>query len=142
MSVELTEMTEPYKLDDLPVGHEVLDAMRDRWVKQEDGTWDFPEDGLMAPLTSRELLHVWGPVKVDLSYLDETPEPSAVERIRAAGAEVARLFSLSAEEAGEALAKFAEEFDPYPAKQELQDRLNSWLKGRNPGEPINWRGLA
>ena len=31
--------------------------------------------------------------------------------------------------------------DGYPAQEELKDRLNSQLKGRNPGAPINWRGL-
>ena len=31
--------------------------------------------------------------------------------------------------------------DGYTAQDELKDRLNSQLQGRDPGAPINWRGL-
>ena len=27
-------------------------------------------------------------------------------------------------------------------REELQRRLNSWLRGTYPGEPINWKGLS
>ena len=30
----------------------------------------------------------------------------------------------------------------YTPQQELKDRLNSWLRGTYPGEPINWKGLS
>lgn len=29
----------------------------------------------------------------------------------------------------------------YTPREELRDRLNSWLRGDYPGEPINWKGL-
>jgi uncharacterized protein HemY len=109
------ELTDPLLLDHLSKGKYVYDAMGDPWVKQSNGHWELEDEQEHTVLASNQLMHVWGPLRTKLSNTGE---------IHASLAEA-----------------IAEQYPEYTAQEELKDRLNSQLKGRNPGAPINWRGL-